>query len=125
MRSAVLRLLPATVLTVAVTVLAACGADADTSQPAGKRLATEYGCAACHGADGEGGLGPKWIGLYGSQVTLQDGTTVTADEAYIRRSIVDPNAQIPKGVTLPMPLNAALTPADIDQIVAYIESLAK
>ncbi|MGA0766576.1 MAG: c-type cytochrome, partial [Ilumatobacteraceae bacterium] len=41
------------------------------------------GCASCHGEDGNGRVGPKWIGLADSQVTLNDGTVVTADDAYL------------------------------------------
>lgn len=130
----VFRLTPLVAATAAI-VLAACGAGSERDpnagngsaatggRPTGAELAKQYGCAACHGPNGEGGTGPAWVGLYGSEVTLKDGSTVTADEGYLRRSIVDPNAEIPEGVTLPMPLNASLTPEDIDALVAYIVSL--
>jgi cytochrome c oxidase subunit 2 len=58
---------------------------------------TLYGCNACHSLDGSAGAGPTWAGLYGSVRTMTDGTTVVADDAYIRESIVLPNALIVQG----------------------------
>ena len=60
---------------------------------AGEAIARERGCAGCHGADFSGGIGPSWVGLYGSTVTLEDGSTVTADDAYLTRAIEDPSAE--------------------------------
>ena len=51
----------------------------------------------CHTPDGRAGVGPTWQRIYGSEETLADGTTVTVDDAYIRESILDPNAKIVKG----------------------------
>ena len=116
-----LALLPAAVLTVS-TVLVACASDSDTAQPSGARLASQYGCAACHGSHGEGGVGPKWVGLYGSTVTLSDGSTAVVDRAYLARAITDPDAQIPKGVTVKMP-KSNLSDADVQALVDYIISL--
>ena len=48
---------------------------------------------ACHGADGEGGIGPAWAGSLGTEIELDDGTTVTVDEAYLTRAIADPGAR--------------------------------
>ncbi|MEJ2746834.1 MAG: hypothetical protein P8183_02795 [Anaerolineae bacterium] len=54
-------------------------------------------CSGCHSIDGSTMSGPTWLGLYGHQVQLTDGTTVTADDAYIRESILNPNAKIVAG----------------------------
>ena len=54
-------------------------------------------CSGCHSIDGSTMAGPTWLGLYGHQVQLTDGTTVTADDAYIRESILNPNAKIVAG----------------------------
>ena len=56
-----------------------------------------FGCVACHTIDGTPGVGPTWQGLYLRQEQLTDGSTVTADDAYIIQSIYDPNAQIVAG----------------------------
>ena len=39
-------------------------------------------------------MGPSWKDLAGEQVELADGTTVAADEAYLRKSILEPNFAI-------------------------------
>ena len=54
---------------------------------------------------------------------LADGTTVTADETYLKESITDPSAKLVDGYGNLMP-QFNLTPAEQDQIVAYIKSLA-
>ena len=56
-----------------------------------------FGCVSCHSVDGTPGAGPTWAGLYGHEVTLADGTVVTADDAYIRESIMSPNAKVVEG----------------------------
>jgi mono/diheme cytochrome c family protein len=120
------------VLVTAVVVLAAanCGGDDDGGgggQPSGaaeegRQIARDSGCSACHGADGQGGIGPAWAGDLGKQVELTDGSTVTVDEAYLRRSIANPSAQVHAGFNVSMPENE-LTKAEIDKVVAYIVSL--
>src|SRR5262245_5487422 len=95
-------------------VIAACGgggggssSDANLS-PAAKRgheLAKSSGCTACHGANGQGGIGPAWTGALGSTVKLTDGSKVTVDDAYLTRSITDPQAQVVAGYSVSMPPN--------------------
>ncbi|MET0911157.1 MAG: cytochrome c [Ilumatobacteraceae bacterium] len=107
---------------------AACGGDdtaGSTLPPAaaeGRQIALRAGCAACHGADGEGGTGPAWTDTLGTQVELDDGTTVTVDEAFLTRSIADPDAEIVDGFTVKMPQNQ-LTDEEIARVVAYIVAL--
>ncbi len=112
----------------ALLVLAGCGSaepDRDLSPQAavGREVALDRGCAACHGANGEGGVGPEWIGLAGSTVELEGGGAVVADAAYLRRSIVDPEAEIVAGMTVRMPVTE-LSASDVDALVAYIEELS-
>ncbi len=77
---------------------------------------------SCHRESG-GGIGPDWDGLAGSTVTLEDGSTVVADEAYLTLAITDPDAQIVDGYDIRMPAND-LGDDDVAAIVAYIQSLA-
>jgi cytochrome c oxidase subunit 2 len=114
-------------LPIVAAAAAACGGKGEAgglsdAAKHGKELAKSNGCAACHGANGEGGLGPAWVGALGSTVKLVDGTTVTVDEAYLTRSIKDPQAQVVDGYSVAMPKNE-LDDADIADIVAYITSL--
>jgi mono/diheme cytochrome c family protein len=88
----------------------------------GQNTAKSNGCASCHGANGQGGVGPPWIDLAGAQVELKDGTSVLADDAYLLRSILDPGAEEVAGYTLKMAPNG-LSDADAADVVAYIKEL--
>jgi cytochrome c oxidase subunit 2 len=85
-------------------------------------------CLVCHTTNGGPAAGPTFAGLAGSRVTLADRTTVTADDAYLKRSILDPGAQtvagFPKGLMATLVKPASVTPVQADAIVAYIDSLA-
>ena len=89
---------------------------------AGQKLSSASGCASCHGSNGEGRVGPKWTGLADSQVTMSDGTTVIADDAYLYTSIHEPNAMRRKGAVGQMPSNQ-LTDEEIASIIVYIRAL--
>jgi mono/diheme cytochrome c family protein len=98
---------------------AAGGADA----AAGQQLFTSLGCIGCHQMDGKG-VAPSLRGVYGSQVKLQSGETVTADEGYIRNSILNPTSQVVAGYQPVMPsFQGRVSDADLAELVAYIRSL--
>jgi mono/diheme cytochrome c family protein len=94
----------------------------------GKTLHTSDGCAACHSLTGAPGAGPSFKDLAGGMTTLTTGETVTVDDAYLERSIADPDAQIVKGygsgimaaATASLDLDAK--PDDIRALVAFIKS---
>jgi cytochrome c oxidase subunit 2 len=65
----------------------------------------DYGCNACHSLDGVDGAGPTWQGIVGREEQLEDGTSVTVDEAYILNSILNPADQIVQGYQNVMPAN--------------------
>jgi mono/diheme cytochrome c family protein len=94
----------------------------------GKGLYASNGCVACHSLAGADGAGPALDGAAGRQVELEDGTTVTADDAYLRRAIADPDAEIVKGYRAGV-MSAAISgfgldakPDDVDALVAYLKS---
>jgi cytochrome c oxidase subunit 2 len=94
-------------------------------KPRGFQLFQEKGCNACHSIDGTFIVGPTLKGLYGKTViVLTDGRerTVVADEAYIRKSILDPNADIVKGFAPIMPAQK-LTDKEIEEIIRYLKEL--
>lgn len=83
-------------------------------------------CSGCHSVDGKSRSGPTFKGLAGSSVELQNGTTVTADTAYLVKSIRDPAADVVKG--FPNVMGAVVSKDSISeqqaqQIAAYIETL--
>jgi cytochrome c oxidase subunit 2 len=91
----------------------------------GKQYAQQFGCAGCHSVDGSKLVGPTWKGLYGSNVSLQDGTTVVANDDYLHNSIVNPGAQIVQGYPdlMPKTYKDQLNDAQIRALIEYIKSL--
>lgn len=96
---------------------------ADAAQR-GEKLARSYGCAGCHGSDFAGGAAPTWVGLAGSEVTLVDGSTMVADDAYLTRAIAEPSADLIAGYNLKMPVNS-LSDDEIADVVAFIKTLSQ
>ena len=89
----------------------------------GEAIFQQLGCPTCHRADTQG-RGPYLAGVFGSQVQLEDGRVVTADENYIRESILAPNAKIVSGFRPIMPVFQGLvSEEDLNALVAYIKSL--
>lgn len=98
--------------------------ESKTPEGQGKILATKYGCIGCHSADGSALTGPTWFGLFDSSVPLADGSSVTADEAFLSQSILDPNATIVEGFPSPSVMPPyALTDEEIANLIAYIKTL--
>ena len=92
---------------------------------AGRGLYESLGCVSCHGANAEGGRGPALIGVYGSKVVLNNGQSVTADEGYIRESILNPQAKIVTGFGAIMPsFQGQISEEQLLQVVAYVKSLS-
>ena len=91
----------------------------------GQQLAQDYGCVNCHSADGSPKTGPTWQHLSESTVKLTDGTSVTADDNYLKTSIINPNAQIVLGFPANvMPdFSTVLDQTMVESLVAYIKTL--
>ena len=88
----------------------------------GFTVASDNGCFACHTTDGAEVIGPTWKGLYGSQRTLTDGTTVLADDAYIRESTVNPAAKIKEGFA-PVMIPYQLSDDDLNNLIDYLKTM--
>jgi len=93
-----------------------------TGAASGQELSVSKGCVACHSIDGTTIIGPSWKGLYGSQESLEDGSSVTVDDAYIKESILNPTIKITKGYQPLMPV-LPVTDEEIVALTAYIKSL--
>jgi cytochrome c oxidase subunit 2 len=91
---------------------------------AGAALFRSRGCSGCHGADAAV-RAPDLDGLYGRAVHLADGSTVIADERYIRDSILLPDTQIVAGFAPVMPSFAGqLREDELLALIAYLKSTA-
>jgi cytochrome c oxidase subunit 2 len=119
--SAVIRVVPADVYQQIVEAWSGPGENALPWQK-GQFAARKNGCVSCHTWDGSSGQGPTWQGLYGRERTLADGTTVIADDNYIRRSILQPSSQVVSGFT-PMPVQN-VKESDISDLIAFIRHLS-
>lgn len=88
----------------------------------GGALYARLGCGACHGAHAAV-RAPPLEGLYGSTVTLTDGSRVKADEQYLRDAILDPNIQRVAGYPAIMPTyRGVIGEAEAMKLVAYLRT---
>ncbi|AKU97510.1 Cytochrome c oxidase polypeptide II [Labilithrix luteola] len=100
-----------------------CGDDIDLVAR-GKEVAVRRACVACHTLDGQRHIGPTWSHLFGSDRTLTDGRHVVADEAYLTKSMMEPQADVVAGYTPVMPTyQGLLTAGETGALVALIVSL--
>ena len=87
-------------------------------------MAARRGCLNCHTLDGQPHIGPSWAGLYRSPVRLDGGRTVVADDAYLTRSMMDPQADVVAGFQGVMPTYRGVLPEpEVAALVELIHSL--
>ncbi len=94
----------------------------------GRAIFTKTACAGCHseGTRTKGMYGPAFQGLYGAKRPLEDGSTVVADAAYLRESILKPTAKIVKGYNAEMPsFEGILSDTDIESVILFVKSLGE
>jgi cytochrome c oxidase subunit 2 len=83
-------------------------------------------CDTCHrpGPAARAARGPALEGLFGGRVALAGGGSVTADENYLRESILRPQARVVEGWNPIMPTyQGQVTEEQLNQLLAYIKSL--
>jgi cytochrome c oxidase subunit 2 len=101
------------------------GRASDSPAAAGEKLFQDLVCISCHRDDAQA-RGPQLKGLFGHTVRLQGGATAVADEAYIRESIVNPQAKIVNGFLPIMPtFQGLVTEEQLLQLIAYVRSLGE
>jgi cytochrome c oxidase subunit 2 len=100
------------------------GASTGPLSASGEKIFAELGCSTCHRSDTQG-RGPNLQGVFGKPVQLDDGRTVTADENYLRESILDPGSKRVKGFQPIMPTFQGLVSEEqVNDLVAYIKAIS-
>ncbi len=103
-------------------------AERTTPEQQGENLYETLACGSCH-AERDSPRGPTLYGLYGNQVKLANGQTVTVDDNYIRTAIVNPHSQLVAGYPdIMQGYETGSAPGQLSEeqflsLVAYIRSL--
>lgn len=93
----------------------------------GAALLREKQCLTCHTLDGKKLVGPSFKGVFGKKetvITKGKEREITVDEAYLRQSIKNPNADVVKGY--PPNTMAILVPVndqEIEVMIKYLKTL--
>ncbi len=88
----------------------------------GQMLYSGKGCVGCHSLDGTKRVGPTFKGLYGREEVMTDGTKLTVDDAYIKESILQPQAKIVEGYA-PLMQELDVSEDEIAALTTYIKTL--
>jgi cytochrome c oxidase subunit 2 len=94
----------------------------------GGELFSRFACDTCHRMEKATpelpARGPTLAGLFGTEVELLGGRTVTADETYLRRSILEPQAQVVAGWQPIMPtFKGQMSEEQLNALVDYVKNL--
>jgi cytochrome c oxidase subunit 2 len=98
-------------------------AAANTPEGRGEALVVQNGCLGCHSLDGSPNIGPTWLGIYGRQEQMADGSIITVDDDYIRESILNPQAKIVSGYEGVLMPAYEFTDEQLADIIAYLKTL--
>jgi len=99
---------------------------ATVAKPDGARLASDNGCLGCHSLDGSRLVGPSFQGIGGRQTMIEDAAgsrSVTADRAYLLKSIREPGTEVVEGYPPAMPPYPQFSDAELEALVDYLEGL--
>ncbi|HEY1986294.1 MAG TPA: cytochrome c oxidase subunit II [Terracidiphilus sp.] len=89
----------------------------------GERLFASLSCNACHNGRPDS-RGPSLANVFGSKLTLTNGQTATADEAYLREAILNPSEHVMQGYSPIMPTYQGQISEDgVIALVEYIKNL--
>jgi cytochrome c oxidase subunit 2 len=104
--------------------LASSSAPAEDLPPAehGAQLVKQNACLTCHSLDGSSMTGPTFQGIWQREEQMNDGSTITVDENYIRESILEPKSKVVQGYAPVMPTyQGSLSDTEINAIIEYLK----
>ncbi|MCI0494486.1 cytochrome c oxidase subunit II [candidate division KSB1 bacterium] len=111
----------------AETKTKAISAELKEDVPRGFALLNDKGCTACHTLDGTPMVASSLKGIFGKkQIVITDGKErrITIDEAYFKKSILQPEADLVKGYDPIMPEpDEEITDEEIREMIGYIKAL--
>lgn len=89
------------------------------------QLVFKNNCISCHTVDGGAGIGPTWLGAFGTTRALEGGGSVVVDENYVRESILYPQAKRAAGFSGQnmTPFLGILSDEEIAGVICYYKSL--
>ena len=89
----------------------------------GERLFASLGCNACHNGTAVA-RGPNLYGIYGSRLTMTDGSQVLVNDVYLRDAILNPSQHVPSGFAPIMPTYQGQVNEDgLLSLVEYIKNM--
>lgn len=93
----------------------------------GFEIVKSNSCIGCHSTDGSRLVGPSFKDIFGQERLVETPSgekKLTVDEAYIKRAINEPDAEIVKGYNkgLMRSYKEVLKDEDIDKIVEYLKA---
>jgi cytochrome c oxidase subunit 2 len=89
----------------------------------GARLFSDLACSTCHLEDGRG-RGPSLVGRFGATEAMADGRSAVVDEAYLRESILTPQARLVAGYQPLMPtFQGIVSEESVMALIEYVKSL--
>jgi len=100
-------------------------AEAPGEKDKGLKLMQVKGCLGCHTTDGTKKIGPTFKGIFGRKDTVvTDGKehVIIVDDAFLRKAVLQPGADLVKGYPKIMP-KLPVTPEELDSIIAALKEL--
>jgi cytochrome c oxidase subunit 2 len=89
----------------------------------GERLFASMGCNACHSGNAAA-RGPNLAGVYGTKLTMTDGSQVLVNDAFLRDAILNPSQHITAGFAPIMPTYQGQISEDgLIDLVEYLKNL--
>lgn len=94
----------------------------------GYKTLEKNGCLACHSLNGTKLVGPSLKGIYGTSIDVMTSGSkrkVTVDDAYIKKSIYEPDADVPVDYQAGVmkSYKGIITDKDLEQINQYLKEL--